>query len=66
MQKRLNLSIKDYKEYSQLYSPMEIEIKLTYNGYKSKFINISDEEKEYYHIYFNNSKEEVKRNYFNK
>ena len=28
-----------------------------------KFINISDEEKEYYHIYFDNSIEEIKRNF---
>ena len=30
-----------------------------------KFINILDEEKEYYHIYFDNSNEEIKRNYLN-
>ena len=28
LQKRLNLSINDYKDYSQLYSPIEIELKL--------------------------------------
>ena len=28
-----------------------------------KFINILDEEKEYYHIYFNNSIGEIKSNY---
>ena len=27
------------------------------------FINIPDYDKEYYHIYFDNSKEEIKRNY---
>ena len=65
MQNRLNLSISDYKEYSQLYSSIEIELKFydnEYNG-ESKFINIPDEEKEYYHIYFDNSNEEIKRNY---
>ena len=31
-----------------------------------KFINIPDKDKEYYHIYFNNSNEEIKRNYLNK
>ena len=31
--------------------------------FSSTFINISDEEKEYYHIYFDNSIEEIKRNY---
>ena len=63
LQKRLNLSIKDYKEYSQLYTPIEIEIKLSYNIYKSNFINISKEEKEFYHIYFDNTNEDIKRNY---
>ena len=28
-----------------------------------KFINISDKEKDYCHIYFDNSKEEIKINY---
>ena len=64
LQNRLNLSIKDYKEYSQLYSSIEIELKITDDKY-GKFINISDEEKEYYHIYFDNSNEEIKRNYLN-
>ena len=59
-QERLNLSIKDYKEYSQLYTPIEIELNLVDNKY-GKFINIPDEEKEYYHIYFDNSNEEIKR-----
>ena len=62
LQKRLNININDYKEYSEFYSPIEIELKLVDNRY-GKFINISDEEKEYYHIYFDNSIEEIKRNY---
>ena len=62
LQKRLNLNINDYKEYSELYSSIEIELKLVDNKY-DKFINILDEEKEYYHIYFDNSNEEIKRNY---
>ena len=64
LQKRLNLSINDYKEYSQLYTPIEIELKPLENKY-GKFINVCDKEKEYYHIYFDNSNEEVKRNYLN-
>ena len=63
IQKRLNININNYKEYSQLYSSVEIELKLVDNKY-GRFINISDEEKEYYHIYFDNSIEEIKRNYF--
>ena len=62
LQKRANLNINDYKEYSQLYSSIDIELKLVDNIYGT-FINIDDEEKEYYHIYFDNSKEEIKRNY---
>ena len=57
LQKRLNISIDDYKECSKI----EIELKLADNEY-GKFINISDKEKEYYHIYFDNSNEEIKRN----
>ena len=60
LQKRFNLSIKDYKDYSQTYSPIEIELKLNDKKY-GKFINISC--KDYYHIYFDNSNEEIKRNY---
>ena len=63
LQKRLNLSIKDYKEYSQLFSPIEIELKTVDNKYE-KFINIY-ENKEYYHIYFDDSKDEIKRSYLN-
>ena len=65
LQNRLNLNISDYKEYSELYSSIEVEINLDGNEHNEndKFINISDEEKEYYHIYFDNSNKEVKRNY---
>ena len=28
LQKRLNLNINNYKEYSQIYTPIEIELKL--------------------------------------
>ena len=33
MKARINISIKDYKEYSETYSSIEIEIKPTNNGY---------------------------------
>ena len=61
LQKRLNLSIDDYKEYLSI----EIELK-TVDEIYDKFINIPEGEKEYYHIYFDNSEEEIKRNYLNK
>ena len=64
IKKRINISIKDYKEYSEIYSSIEIEIKPVNNKY-GEFINMN-ENKIYYHIYFNDNKEEIKRNYFNK
>ena len=68
LQKKLNLSIKDYKEYSQLYSSIEIELKLNDNEHDKKdtFINISTKDKKYFRIYFNNSNKETKRNYLKK
>ena len=62
LQKRLNLSFNDYKDYSQLYTPMELELKLVnYKNNDNKFINISDDNMKCYHIYFDNSNIEVKR-----
>ena len=65
LQKLLEFSINDYKENSRLYSSIIIELKLDDNKIKEndKFINISYEEKDYYHIYFDDSNEEIKRNY---
>ena len=59
--KRLNVSINDFKEYSELYTPIEIEIIPVYS-YNCTFINIPKNEELHYHIYFNNNKEEIKRN----
>ena len=63
-QKRLKININDYIEYSQTYSSIEIELIIKDNEY-GQFINIPYKEKEYYHIYFNNLKDEFKRNYLN-
>ena len=60
IKKRINISIKDYKEYSEIYSSIEIEIKFAKYKY-GKFININKENKKHYQIYFN--KEKIKRNY---
>ena len=65
IKKRINLNINDYKEYSEIYSSIEIEIIPVKNKY-GKFININEENKSYYHIYFDNKKEETNRNYINK
>ena len=59
---RMNITIKDYKEYSEIYSSIEIEIKPAKDKY-GPFININEENGIYYHIYFNNNKEEIKGNF---
>ena len=48
IKERLNISIKDYKEYSEIYSSIEIEMKPVNNKY-GEFINMN-ENKIYYHI----------------
>ena len=67
IQKRMNININNYKEYSEKYSSIEIEIKPMKNKY-GRFIYIKeDEDKEYYHIYYNyNKKEEIKSIYLDK
>ena len=62
IQNRLNLSIKNYKEYSETFTPMEIEIIPTKGKY-GKFININENDELFYHIYFNDNKEEIKNKY---
>ena len=57
IKKRINININDYKEYSLI----EIDIFPVNNEY-GEFIKIKDKP-EYYHIYFNNNNEEMKRNY---
>ena len=65
IQKRIYININDYKENSEKYSSIEIEIKPMKNKY-GEFINIKKEDEEYYHIYYNDNKEkEIKRTYFN-
>ena len=57
IKRRINININDYKEYSLI----EIEMKPIINKF-GEFINIKKENEIYYHIYFNNNKEEIKRN----
>ena len=64
LQNRLNLSINDYIIYSQLYTPIEIEINIIDNKC-GNFINISNGLSKYYHIYFGNSQKEIERIYLN-
>ena len=66
MQRIFNININNYKEYSQIYSPIEIEIIPAENKY-DKIINIDKRaDKKYYHIYFNNNKKETKKYYIEK
>ena len=58
IQNRLNLSVNDYKEYCEI----EIEIIPTKDKY-GEFINIDVNDELYYHIYFNDNKEEIKNKY---
>ena len=64
IKERINISIKDYKEYSEMYSSIEIEMKPVNNKF-GKFINMNENDKKYYHIYFNDNEEEIKSNYLN-
>ena len=58
LQNRLNISIKSYKNYSEI----DIEIILNKNKY-GRFINITENERIFYHIYLDDSKKEVKNKY---
>ena len=55
---RLNLDVKDYKEHCEI----EIEI-ISDKGKYGRFININENDKLYYYIYFNDNKEEIKNKY---
>ena len=65
MQKKLNININNYKEAMKIYSSIEVEIIPIENKYD--FFIITDyEDERYYHIYFNNNKQEMKRTYLKK
>jgi len=55
IQKRINRNINHYKEYSEKYSSIEIELKPKKNEY-GRFINVKKEDEAYYHIYYNDNK----------
>ena len=61
IQQKLNISINDYKKYNEI----EIEIIPVKNAI-GEFINIKDEDKQYYHVFFNDSQKEINRNYLKK
>ena len=60
LQNKFNIELNDYKELSEI----EIELIPDKKHCIGKFINISNQkERPYYHIFFNDQKEEIKRNY---
>ena len=60
LKKILNKDINDYKRFTQI----ELEI-ITINLEDSNvFINLHKEDKQYYHIYFNDDKKEINNNFF--
>jgi len=61
IQKRIDINIKDYKDYSKKYTSIELEIIPMKDKY-GKYINFEEKDKEYYHIYFNDNKEEEIKN----
>ena len=63
IQNRINLSVKDYKEYSERFSSIEVEIIPTKDEY-GEFIYVNKNDKLYYHIYFNDGGEDIKNKYF--
>ena len=61
----MNININNYKNFSEKFSSIELEIIPIQNEY-GPFIKIIEENKKYFHIYFNNSKEEIKKTKLNK
>ena len=55
IQNRINININHYKAFSEKYSSIELDLILIKDAYK-KFININEEDKKYFHIYFNDDK----------
>ena len=55
IQKRINISINHYKAYSEKYSSIELDI-IPLEGECAQFINIKEEDKKYFHLYFNDNK----------
>ena len=62
LQHRIKINANDYIKFSRIYSSIKIEITPAHRKY-GKFININEaDEKKYFHIYFNDDKEEIKKN----
>ena len=55
IQKRININIYHYKAYFETKTSIELDI-IPMKGKYGKFININEEDKKYFHIYFNDNK----------
>ena len=55
IQKRINININHYKAYSETKTSIELDI-IPMKGEYGKFIRIKEEDKKYFHIYFNDNK----------
>ena len=55
IQKRIDININHYKAYSEKFSSIELDI-ITIKGECGRFIKIKEEDKQYFHIYFNDNK----------
>ena len=65
IQKRINININHYKAYSEEYSSIELDI-IPMKGEYVEFININEEDKKYFHIYFyDNKKKEIENTSLN-
>ena len=65
IQKRLNININNYKYFSEKFSSIELEI-IPIKYIYGRFINIKKKDEKYFHIYFNDNKEEIKKTELNK
>ena len=61
----MNININNCKNFSEKFSSIELEIMPIQNEY-GPFIRIKEEDKKYFHIYFNDNKEEMKKTELNK
>ena len=55
IQKRIYISINHYKAFSETKTSIELDI-IPKKGRYGRFINIEEEDKKYFHIYFNDNK----------
>ena len=55
IQKRIHVNINHYKDYYETKTSIELDI-IPMKGKYGKFINIKEEDKKYFHIYFNDNK----------